>query len=390
MKKYIFILGQNPELSKQEIITIIKKNRGIIKNISNLYIIAKINIKPKNLINILGGTIKILEYQENINNLKNLNIFKYIKKELNKKKKNNFGFSIYNSSNKEYHEILKYFLKSKKELKSQGYKIRLVTSKEKILSSVIITKNNLLNKEIIIIKDHNNYLIGLTKAVQDFAKYGQRDMLRPVRDSKTGMLPPKLAQIMINLAGLNNNKILLDPFCGSGTILQEALLLGFNNVIGTDISQKAVNNSKKNTTWLKNKFNISNSVKIQTLAVQNLSKHFKKNSIDLIITEPFMGNANLIQKTNNLKILKSIKYELQELYLKAFQEFKKILSPSGKIVFIFPIINNIYTFEKKIISKINFKLIKPDLKTNNLSLNNNLIYARDNQKVKREITIWKN
>ena len=388
MKKYIFILGQNSELAQEEIIAIIKKNKGHIENISKLYILAKISIEPKKLINILGGTIKIAEYQESINNLENLNILTYLQNKLKKEKKNNFGFSLYNGHNKEYQQIFKKSLELKKELKAQGYKIRLVTSKEKILSSVIVSKNKLEGKEIIIIKNNNNYLIALTKVVQDFTKYGERDIGRPARDSKAGMLPPKLAQIMINLGGLDKEKLLLDPFCGSGTILQEALLLGYKNIKGSDCSKKAIAASEKNITWLKKKYHLKNNLHLQKINVKDLSKYFKKESIDLIVTEPFLGEARLIQRTKDKKVLENIKYQLQELYKEAFQEFKKILSPQGRIVFIFPIIHNLYTLDKKMIEKIDFKLIKPSIKSPNLSPHNNLIYSRLKQKVKREITIW--
>ena len=390
MKQYIFILGQNIELSKQEIITVIKNKKGIINNISNFFIIANISIKPEKLINILGGTIKILEYKDNINNLSKLKINNYIKNNLNKDIKNNFGFSIYNGNDKEYNIIFKKFLKLKKELKKNKYKIRLVTSKEKILSSVIISKNNLLNKELVIIKNNNNYIIGKTVAVQDFMKYGHRDINKPKKDIKSGMLPPKLAQIMINLTGLNNDKKILDPFCGSGTILQEAMLLGFKNIYGSDKDKRAIANSKENINWLKKEYKLSNSINIKQINVKNLNKYFDKKSIDIIVTEPFMGDARLIQKNNNIKTLKNITNELQILYMEAFKEFKKILSPNGKIVFLFPIIHNIYTFNKNVSNNINFKLIKPDIKSNKLSKNGNIIYSRINQKVKREITIWEN
>jgi len=390
MKQYIFILGQNIELSKQEIITVIKNKKGIINNISNFFIIANISIKPEKLINILGGTIKILEYKDNINNLSKLKINNYIKNNLNKDIKNNFGFSIYNGNDKEYNIIFKKFLKLKKELKKNKYKIRLVTSKEKILSSVIISKNNLLNKELVIIKNNNNYIIGKTVVIQDFMKYGHRDINKPKKDIKSGMLPPKLAQIMINLTGLNNDKKILDPFCGSGTILQEAMLLGFKNIYGSDKDKRAIANSKENINWLKKEYKLSNSINIKQINVKNLNKYFDKKSIDIIVTEPFMGDARLIQKNNNIKTLKNITNELQILYMEAFKEFKKILSPNGKIVFLFPIIHNIYTFNKNVSNNINFKLIKPDIKSNKLSKNGNIIYSRINQKVKREITIWEN
>src|SRR5438132_1608433 len=81
-------------------------------------------------------------------------------------------------------------------------------------------------------------ILAQTVKVQDIAAYAQRDQARPKRYAKVGMLPPKLAQIIINLAvgRLPDNQLasicdipageqiprphleltLLDPFCGTG------------------------------------------------------------------------------------------------------------------------------------------------------------------------------
>jgi 2-polyprenyl-3-methyl-5-hydroxy-6-metoxy-1,4-benzoquinol methylase len=100
--------------------------------------------------------------------------------------------------------------------------------------------------------------------VQDIEAYGARDQARPARDARVGMLPPKLAQTIINLAagrpetrmdkhwdsadGLGRFMV-LDPFCGTGVILQEALLMGYS-VYGSDIEPRMAEYTKKNLQWL--------------------------------------------------------------------------------------------------------------------------------------------
>ena len=52
---------------------------------------------------------------------------------------------------------------------------------------------------------------------------------------------------MINLA-LSQNidyKNLLDPLRGSGTILTEAAVMGYQNLYGSDISRKAITDTKE-------------------------------------------------------------------------------------------------------------------------------------------------
>ncbi len=142
--------------------------------------------------------------------------------------------------------------------------MRYVENKEEALSSVTVAKNGLTNRgrEFLIsplFKEGagggQRYSLAKTEAVQPFEQFSARDFGRPGRDDLSGMLPPKLAMIMINLAQTSLNSILLDPFCGSGTILSEALLLGYKNLIGSDISEKAVEDTKINIDWIAKEFN---------------------------------------------------------------------------------------------------------------------------------------
>lgn len=389
------MLGQSTDLAKQEVVNILNGPDDKIETIGQNFILADTQQDSKKLINILGGTIKIARYLDSINNLDQFDIDQWQNYlTLSKNKKNNFAFSLYNDSKKNWHKLYKLSLSLKKELKSQKYKARLVTGKQHDLSSVIIVKNNLLNNELLIIKNNNNYILALTEVVQDFAKYGHRDMNRPQRDDKSGMLPPKVAQMMINLASPDKQKNILDPFCGSGTILQEAALQNFSQIFGTDNSKKAIDDTRQNLEWLRNEYSLKTKFSIQKNDVKNLSQKFEKNSIDLIVTEPFMGDARLIHRSNDNKTIQKISQELQELYLSAFREFKKILKPQAKIIFVFPIFNinnqKIYTLDVDIISQLGFQLQSPDIKSPRLSPNNNIVYSRFGQKVIREITIWTN
>ena len=67
------------------------------------------------------------------------------------------------------------------------------------------------------------------------------------------MLPPKLAQVIVNVTNPENNQSMLDPFCGTGVILQEALLMGLN-VYGTDLEERMIDYSKTNLDWLSEKY----------------------------------------------------------------------------------------------------------------------------------------
>ncbi|MCQ2049490.1 MAG: hypothetical protein MJZ22_00545, partial [Candidatus Saccharibacteria bacterium] len=50
---------------------------------------------------------------------------------------------------------------------------------------------------------------------------------------------------------------ILDPFCGTGVVLQEALLMGYS-AYGTDLSERMIEYSNKNLTWLTQSTETSN------------------------------------------------------------------------------------------------------------------------------------
>ena len=162
-------------------------------------------------------------------------------------------------------------LKLKKSIKNTGRSVRVVPNTEPVLSSAQTMHNNLasgLGHELVLVRDGNSTLVGKVNWVQDINSYTKRDRSRPKRDTRVGMLPPKLAQIIINLAGkhvlpkeaqidpdhpVNKEKRqsrLLDPFCGTGVILQEAALMNYA-VYGTDLDERMIRYTRDNLNWLK-------------------------------------------------------------------------------------------------------------------------------------------
>ena len=138
----------------------------------------------------------------------------------------------------------------KRNLARVGRSVRVITSNEPEISSATAHHNQLGEKagcfEIFLI-DREIYL---SLGTQNITAYTERDQARPARDAKVGMLPPKLAQILINLCGkLPEEARVLDPFCGTGVVLQEAAIMGYIPY-GTDLNERMVEYSKKNLSWL--------------------------------------------------------------------------------------------------------------------------------------------
>jgi tRNA G10 N-methylase Trm11 len=195
---------------------------------------------------------------------------------------------------------------------------------------------------------------------------------------------------MINLSRAKINNTILDPFCGSGTILTESLLMGYKDIIGSDISEKAINDTRKNIEWVKKNYGLG----IKNYALYNkdvleLSKFIKPNSIDAIITEPYLG-----PQRGKIDIRKARK-ELEKLYSKSLVEFTKVLKLDGRVVMVWPIFHTTYNTQHITPNLNDFKIINPipkNLKQNkviNLTKRNTIIYGRTDQKIWREIVVIK-
>ncbi|MFA5188151.1 MAG: methyltransferase domain-containing protein [Patescibacteria group bacterium] len=389
--QYYFILGKNPILSKAEIEAVLEFEEFRIKNIEFgekvLIIETEKELDVNWLNNRLGGTVKIGKILDTISSLEKFEekFFDLIKFGEGKVF---FGFSLYLldkkvSLQKLQKKLIPVAMEIKRILREEkNVNSRYVVSKEMELSSVIVKKNKLLQNgaEICFLIKDTEILVGQTLAVQAFEEFGARDFTRPGRDQVSGMLPPKLARIMINLAQIKEDAQILDPFCGSGTILQEALILGYKNLIGSDKSEKAIKDTKENLNWLKEKYQLNtNNVQVFSLPVEKLTQKIKPNSIDAIITEPFLGPP--IKGNESLSQIETIIKVLDSLYLKAFKELKEILRKQGKIVIIFPVfhLRNVNT-KLDIINKIEqigFKKLNKE----------ELMYFRANQLIWRDIII---
>ena len=389
--QYFFILGKNPILSKTEIEAVLEFKEYRIKNIEfggNVLVLEaekKLDIDWLN--NCLGGTVKIGKILDKISDLENFEkrFFDLIKFEEGKVY---FGFSLYSLDPKVHlkhltNKLTPVAMEIKRKLREEkNLNSRYVVSKELELSSVIVKKNKLLanGAEICFMVKPNEILVGQTLAVQPFGEFGQRDFTRPSRDELSGMLPPKLARIMVNLAQLKKGAIILDPFCGSGTILQEALLLGHDNLIASDKNPKAINDTQNNLNWLASKYGLNtNNVQLFTLPIEHLTREIKPSSIDAIITEPYLGPA--LKGNEGLKQINLIIKELETLYLSAFNVFTKILKSQGKMVIISPIFrynnSNLRLAILDKIEKLGFNILNKE----------DLIYFRPKQFIWREILI---
>lgn len=219
-----------------------------------------------------------------------------------------------------------------------GQSIRLVLPEfnSLALASVVVTKNLLLQKgaEICLLVSKTEIYIAKTLVVQDFEDYGRRDYQRPVRDDKQGMIPPKVAQIMLNLANCKTNDTILDPFCGIGTMLQEGLLLGYK-MLGSDINRQAIKGSETNLEWFRNRYKIApGKYHLEVSDALQVGKLAATQKIAAIVTEGTLGPIYGIYPKAS-EISQNFK-DLEELYIKSLTEFSTFLPEGARVVLCIP------------------------------------------------------
>ncbi|MDX1813606.1 MAG: DNA methyltransferase [Candidatus Bathyarchaeia archaeon] len=204
-----------------------------------------------------------------------------------------FGVSVYcaESSLRSVSKIVQRFAGSalKRELAGYGKKSKFMgfakDRKYPQLSHVEVLRKKLVENraEVLFCVGNEQTFIAVTTAVHNPFEFQKRDVGKPVQRKIFG-IPPRLARIMINLAACTEEKVLLDPFCGVGTILQEALL-SKAKAIGVDINRWCVEAAERNLKWLKSEYSLENAeYRVLQGDVHKLSQKIGWEQVDCIAT----------------------------------------------------------------------------------------------------------
>ncbi len=418
--QYAFVLGRVYTLSLAELLQVLTSNGVNFKVMacSPEVVILEVD-QPLNAPELqarLGGVIKIIRLFDTFQKkgkefpsqvLTNYFTFKRIKEYFHDYSgKKQFGVSIYSldPSVRFKDEAQRIAFLIKKVLQEQAQSVRAVLPQfpAQALSSVQVTENQILQKgaEIVVISGNQRLFVGKTLVVQNYEDYGRRDYQRPARDEKVGMIPPKVAQAMLNLATpLKPLDYILDPFCGSGTNLQEAILMGYR-AIGSDLEQKMIENSEKNLEWFRNRYHVSpGRYKLFKSHAAEISMQMPNDKLQAIVTEGTLGP--IYDKVPKKSEMQANFKNLSKLYDQVFKEFKKILPENRKVVICLPAykinasayefmpdldfaLQNGYTvldpLPAELVSKYRFLRVTP---------RKTIVYDRNDQVVAREIVIFK-
>jgi len=127
-----------------------------------------------------------------------------------------------------------------------------------------------------------NFIFGLKTAEIKAGEFLKRGPPRTVF-SHSAAMPPKIARCMVNLARPKARDLVLDPFCGTGSFLVEAGLIGCR-VIGSDVKRRMIKGSAQNLSAC--------GIKPEGLFVADARlPPLPSNSIECIVTDPPYGTS---------------------------------------------------------------------------------------------------
>ena len=199
-----------------------------------------------------------------------------------------------------------------------------------------IAKNSLLtppNAEILAVFTDKNLYIARTMVIYDSVLQQYRDESRPYI-SKEISTSPKICRTLLNLAGARAGDTVLDPFCGTGTLLMEAAMLGMK-VIGIDIDGNQVQGTKSNLTWFGRDIGERVHFDVFRGDARNLTNLVHKQ-VDAVAFEPALGPVTRKRPTS--KEAEEIIKDLTKLYREALTQIAQVLRPDGRVAMTMPVI----------------------------------------------------
>lgn len=141
-----------------------------------------------------------------------------------------------------------------------------------------------------------------------------------------GSMSPKLARCMVNLTGVKEGEVVLDPFCGTGGILIEAGIMGMR-VVGSDIDERMVDGTIKNLEYC--------GIKGHEIFKEDARKIKLPYKVNAIATDPPYG---ISASTGG--------EESQNLYSQAMVKMEELLMDDGRFCLATPHYMNIMVLVK--------------------------------------------
>ena len=348
--KYLFILGRNVQLSIAEVFSYFEKeNNKIISCVKVRNSLLLDFEKPiGKVIDSLGGVISIGEVIAEGNEKELYN--KIANMELYSLSKNKFNYVIWNFADEDIFSSVSHALKEnfkREKVKATEKKHRGLIKMQNKAYIENVSSSSTLDEEYFVFEKCFGKIIQKC----DYEKIEERDMKKPVRRSELS-ISPRLAKIMINLSRIKKGEMMLDPFCGIGVILQEALLQDVK-VIGIDSDRNVISDAEKNLVWFKFKKENYRLIAEDSRRVQNIRA-------GVIVTEPQLGEK--LKRIPSNEELKKLFYDFEKLMITVLRNIKNKVN--GRIVFTSPFVKTskgrISCNIERIVKETGLKIVKMD------------------------------
>jgi len=326
MNSFIFILGKNPELSSAEIVAYMDA-RDVpfsIEDSSDEFLVISAPYVPDSMASDLGGMLKFGEVlgsaskkEDLLGALESANWGK-----VDMPSKPLFAVSSYGAGDPGAFE------KSAKEsLRQAGIKAGMLSHTATSITHTEIVRRKLYGRELLLCKAEKFWL-GRMLTAHDPYEFKKRDVGRPVQRAELSM-PPRLSRIMLNLSGKPGR--VLDPFCGLGTVLQEAATMGFE-AHGSDVDNAIVSGCVKDMEWFSKAYKTKHAPEVRLADARNLP--WSDGHFDAIVTEPVLGPV--MKRFPKTRQAEAIVRKLTPLYRDSIKEMIRILKKRGRLVMTSP------------------------------------------------------
>lgn len=436
MSSYAAFLGHQPHISLAELTSFLP-DFTITHHVGQHVITFETQeqLSPRDL-SLLGGTIllaKALPCQSpSLDSVPQL-----LRNEIQRKRgKASFSLRTEGISKERLRALLR---ECKEFLRHHGIPSRYIGNERHPAASALLHALNILEGkegcELTILANEEWLWIGKTIAAHDPNAYAKRDVGKPARNLRTGLLPPKIAQIMLNLGwwllrqsknlsegvglepvlsrveggptpgghhmrkrgsmggkpGVSLPCTVLDPFCGMGVIPMECLLRRWS-VLASDKSDRAVQATETNLDWLRKEEKIFKKDVPATVWQHDACKPFIcTEHPDLIVTETTLGPP--LSSRASLKEAKRWKTKNEELQ-GAFLRNLALSLPGVPLICVWPVwyLRGGPLFLERVwgvMEKTGFRAVLPPGIQPEWHGRCSLLYRRPDQFVGREIVLLK-
>ena len=243
--------------------------------------------------------------------------------------KSNLAVSAYGISEDDYDTLVRSILDG---VRGSGLrKVRLLRpDNSELLAEQVLSREAV---DVVAFPYQDGIALGVTCWVPDSVSLRERGTKKPTPHSDIS-LSPRLAALLVNLAGLQPGDVILDPFCGSGTILMEAALRSLR-CLGLDSRASRVQDARENLQWTIGKV-ADRGYDIRKGDARELRRMLRETRVDGIVTEPVL--LPRLEARPRTSTAREMVGQAAETYNDALGSMAEVLLPGGRIVVVVPVV----------------------------------------------------